>query len=155
MVKEKKYYLFKINVNILNIMCAILLVLLFGITYFIRPTVFNETFDKINLGMLLISYSIYMCFHEILHSISYMIYGADFKKIIYGVSLENGVLCCLCKQNINKRNILNSLMFPLFYLGILTYILGFIINNLYLIILSIFNISSALYLKYGSKNTSL
>ena len=54
---------------------------------------------------------------------------------------EKGILCCLCKQNIKKKTILYSLMYPFFFIGILTLIIGIISNNATLIILSLFNIS--------------
>lgn len=83
----------------------------------------------------------YLILHEILHSISYCLNGADFKNITYGAHLEKGVLCCLCKQNITKRNILISLVTPLVVIGVITYIIGIITNNLILVYLSIINIS--------------
>ena len=39
------------------------------------------------------------------YTISYVLNGADFKKVTYGAHLEKGVLCCLCKQNISKRDL--------------------------------------------------
>lgn len=85
----------------------------------------------------------WLLFHELLHSFSYMICGANFKNITYGISLEKSVLYCLCKQNISKKNILVSLLTPFFLIGIVTYILGTFLGNEILILLSILNISGS------------
>lgn len=79
--------------------------------------------------------------HELLHGFSYMIHGAKLKNITYGICLEKSILYCLCKQNISKKNILWSLFFPIFWIGIVTYILGIFFGNVTLILLSILNIS--------------
>ena len=84
-----------------------------------------------------------MLVHELLHSLAYVIYGGDFKKIVYGAYLEKGVLYCLCKQNITRKNILNSLMFPLFYIGIIPYIIALIFKWPFLLFLAIMNIVGA------------
>jgi hypothetical protein len=55
--------------------------------------------------------------------------------------LEKSILCCLCKQNISKRAILTSLLYPFFLIGIVTYIIGIVAKQPVLIILSIANIS--------------
>ena len=101
----------------------------------------NYTFGVERLFLTFILIIVYLILHEILHSIGYYIYGAKYKNIVYGIELEKGIFYCLCKQNVNKRNIMNSLMFPLFYIGIVTYIISFFLNSSYLLILSIFNIS--------------
>ena len=83
----------------------------------------------------------YFALHEVLHSIGYVLNGADFKYITYGAHLEKGVFCCLCKQNVSKRCILISLLFPFFFIGVVTYIIGIVFNIPILILLSIMNIA--------------
>lgn len=139
--KNKKYYLFEIDINIINIISVIIMFLMILISGWLDMNFTKEAFFKINYIKLFCYYFGYMFLHEIFHSIAYVIYGANFSKITYGIHLDKGVFCCLCKQNIDKRNILNSLMFPLFYIGIITYIVSIILNNYYLFILSIFNIT--------------
>jgi len=73
-----------------------------------------------------------------------MLYGAKFKNITYGILLEKGIMCCLCKQNISRRNILNSLMFPLFWLGIVPFILGIIFKQPLVLLVAILNISGCI-----------
>ncbi len=85
----------------------------------------------------------WLILHEVLHSLSYVIHGAEFKNITYGVCLEKSILYCLCKQNISKKNILYSLLSPFFWLGIVTYILGALLESKLLILLSILNISGS------------
>ena len=84
---------------------------------------------------------LYLALHELLHSLAYYIYGAKYKNIVYGIELEKGIFYCLCKQNVSKRNILNSLLFPFFYIGIVTFVISFFVNSYYLLILSLFNLS--------------
>lgn len=83
----------------------------------------------------------YLFLHECLHALSYVLNGADFKNITFGIHLEKGIMCTLCKENISKRNILISLIFPFIFIGVITYILGIYFNNDVLVWLSIFNIS--------------
>jgi len=141
--RKKKYYLFEIDVVILNVLCTIIILVLFLMTYLFAKDFILGIFDNIDMSWFIIFYLIYMILHEVLHSIGYVLYGGDFKKIIYGIQLESGVFYCLCKQNVTRKNILNSLLFPLFYLGIITYILSFVFNSYYLLILSIFNIAGS------------
>lgn len=138
-VKEKKYYLFEIDMVPMNILSIIIFVVLIIFSYLLFPDIANPS--KINLVLLLILYFGYMCLHEIFHSIAYKLYGGDFKKIIYGAYLEKGVFYCQCKQNITRKNILNALMFPLFYLGIATFIIAVIFKLPVLLFLSILNLS--------------
>lgn len=135
---KKKYYLFEMDMVWLQIISAVLLVLMFFVTLYVYPE-FN-ILDK-SFAIAFILMIPYMILHEILHSISYVMNGAKFKNITYGVHLDKGVLCCLCKQNITKKNILISLLTPFIIIGVLTYIIGILINSQVLVILSIFNIS--------------
>lgn len=145
MKKNKKYYIFTLNMNFLNIFSFVILFLVGGLTYIIdkyfllNSIIYTFAIERLFLTFVLVFG--YLMLHEILHSIGYYIYGAKYKNIVYGIELEKGIFYCLCKQNINKKNIMNSLMFPLFYIGIVTYILSFILKSHYLLMLSIFNIS--------------
>lgn len=135
---KKKYYLFEMDMVWLQIISAVLLIFMFFVTLYVYPE-FN-ILDK-SFAIAFILMIPYMILHEILHSISYVMNGAKFKNITYGVHLDKGVLCCLCKQNITKKNILISLLTPFIIIGVLTYIIGILINSQVLVILSIFNIS--------------
>jgi len=83
----------------------------------------------------------WLILHELLHSFAYVIHGAKFKNITYGMCLEKSILYCLCKENISKTNILCSLLYPFLIIGVGTYILGILLGNVILILLSILNIS--------------
>ena len=109
---------------------------------FINAPFFEYNFLNINNWfILLLYYLIYTIIHEIIHAISYIINGAKSNKITFGIMLEKGILYCLCKQNINRRNILISLMSPLILIGIITYIISIIYKSPLLMLLSILNIS--------------
>lgn len=140
---KKKYYLFKFDFLLINIFSLFLFFLMYLISYFIFDyNIFSSLlFDKTNWFLILFYYLLYTFLHELLHAIAYIIGGAKAKNITFGIMLEKGILYCLCKQNISKRNILTSTMFPLFFIGIVTYIIGVTYNLDILTLLSIFNIS--------------
>lgn len=143
-MNNKKYYICKMKLGTLNILSILLLILMIILTIGILKIFnLNINFNITNkeLAIIFMTYIGYMILHELLHALSYKIHGASSKNITFGAHIEKGILCCLCKQNITRKNILNSLLYPFFYIGVLTYILGFIINSKLLIILSIFNIS--------------
>lgn len=144
-MKDKKYYIFRMKLPTLNILSIVLLILMIIITYLINKiSNINFSIHNKEITIIFISYIFYMIAHELLHGISYVLHGASPKNITFGAHIEKGILCTLCKQNITRKNILNSILYPFFYLGIITYILGFLINNKILIILSIFNIAGSI-----------
>ena len=68
--------------------------------------------------------------HEIIHGIAFMLFkDVQNKKVTFGAKLESGIFYCMCKQNITKKVILTSLLFPLTIIGIITLIIGMILNN--------------------------
>ena len=140
-IKEKKYiYEMKsLPLNIISIIIFIILVVITYLLYIILNYKFN--INSLDYQITFILLMPYFIFHEILHSIGYVINGANFKNITYGMHLEKGILCCSCKQSIKKRTILWSLIYPLLFIGIITYIIGIILNNKILIFLSIANIT--------------
>lgn len=120
----------------LTVLSFLLLVLAFIPCFWIEIEITDTTLMQTCLFMIP-----WLILHELLHSFSYVIHGANFKNITYGMSLENGILYCLCKQNISKKNILYSLLYPFVWIGIVTYILGILCGSEVLILLSIINIS--------------
>ena len=137
---KKKYYLYEMNLMVLNIISILLFFLIIMLTLFFYKIGVIHNWDY-SIGIIFILMIPYLALHEILHSVAYVLHGADFKNITYGAHLELGLLCCLCKQNITKKNILVSLIYPLFFIGILTYIIGIVMDWPLLIALSIVNIS--------------
>jgi hypothetical protein len=137
---KRYYYLFRMNPYFLNGLSLIIIVLCCLFFYLIYG---NNSLNILreNMNIIIFLYIPYLILHEQLHSLAYVIYGADFKNITYGVHLEKGILCCLCKQRINKRNILHSLMYPFIIIGIITLIIGIIVNYPILVILSLTNIA--------------
>ena len=140
---KKKYYVYEMNINILNIISIIILVFMTLLSFLINKTLLIKSFVINDYFIFIMGFVCYLIFHEILHSIAYIIHGANFKNITYGMALEKGVFYCLCKQNINKKNILISLMYPLFFIGIVTYIISLIYDLPFLHLLSICNIAGA------------
>ena len=140
-MQEKKYF-YEMDLKIINVLPLVILGILVLITFLIYK-IFNLTFNITDLeySITLILLLPYFILHEILHSIGYVINGANYKYITFGMHLERGVLCCSCKQTIEKRTIMASLVYPLIIIGIITYVIGIIIGSEILIILSIANIS--------------
>ena len=137
---KKYYYLFKMNTVFLNGFSFALIILVCLIYYLIYQENSLDILSE-NINIVMVVYLPYLVLHELLHSLAYVIYGADFKNITYGVHLEKGVLCCLCKQNITKKNILHSLLYPFIIIGVITLIIGLIVDYPLLVILSLVNIS--------------
>ncbi len=139
----KKYYIFRLNTNsfIMNFL-SVLIIIIFIIFSIILLSNFNIL--DINYGVFILCLFGYFILHEIVHSIAYVIYGGKFNKIVYGIKLESGVFYCLCKQNISKKAILYASIYPLIFLGIIPYMVGIIINNQLVVLLSIFNISGSI-----------
>ena len=143
----KKYHLFKININFLNVFSLVILVVVLLFTYIF----FNDNFigmfnlfnDKKIMLLLFPMMIFYFILHEFFHALGYIIHGADKSKITFGMELEKGVFYCLCKQDIKKKTILFSLMYPLFFIGFVTYVISIILNLDVLLLLSIVNISGA------------
>lgn len=139
-MKEKKYYIYEMNLNILNILSLVLFFGMLLLTYFLYQFHILNNWDY-PVGLIFVLMIPYLILHEVIHSIFYVLFGADFKNITYGAHLEKGVLCCLCKQKITKKNILFSLMAPFVLIGVVTYIIGVVIDSPLMISLSIVNIS--------------
>jgi len=144
---KKEYYIFKIKLKALNILANVSFIVLFGIIYLIFPNIiikFFEYFDNVKFCILFLPITmLYMALHEVLHALGYLLYGANFKKITFGMELEKGVFYCLCKEDISRKNILNSVLFPLFYIGVLTLTIGIVFKLPLLVVLSLLNISGA------------
>ena len=141
---KKKYYLFEMDANILNILSVVLFIITLIISFILDKNLLINSFNITNYFLTLLLMLGYLCLHELLHSLAYVIHGANYKNISYGVALEKGILYCLCKQNITKKNILYSLMYPLVFIGIITYIIALIFKIPTLFLLSIMNIGGSI-----------
>lgn len=144
---KKEYYIFKINLKMLNIVANLLFIFLFVMLLIFFPNIiigFFEYSEKFSFCLLFLPVMmLYMAGHEIFHAIGYLLYGAKLNTLTFGMELEKGVFYCLCKQDIRRKAILNSVLFPFFYLGVVTLIISLIFNLPLLAILSILNISGA------------
>ena len=136
---EKKYYLFKMNSGTIYGVTFILYALMIGVFYLIYRDN-SSAIINVHWDMAILLLIPYLLIHEVLHALSYVIHGADFNYVTFGGHIEKGVLCCLCKQNITKKNILISLLYPFIFIGIVTLVIGLVFNWPLLVILSLFNI---------------
>ena len=138
---KKKYYTYKMNLTCLNITSILIFVVMFVLTLLINRDLMIESLFIDNCFIFILLFLMYTILHELLHSFSYVIHGAKYKNITYGCAFEKGILYCLCKQNISRKNILKSLMYPFIFIGVLTYIISLIFYSKTLLLLSIFNIA--------------
>lgn len=145
MNKEKNmtYYTYKLNMTILNILSIILFIIVASLVYLIE---LNDNYTiNLSLSNFFILMFIWLIIHELLHAIGFLIFKeVSIKNIALGMTLEKGVFYCMCKQNIGKKIILTSLLFPITIIGFITLIIGMIINNYELVYLSILNIVSSI-----------
>ena len=142
---NKKYYIFKMNMPVLNVFSFVVLGIFIGIGLLIYKGFWKEYTDNLfKMGLFLLAYFGYMVLHELLHAFSYRIHGAKGKNITFGVHLEKSILCCLCKQDITKKNICISLLYPFFFIGIVTYIVAAVFRLPMLFLLSIFNLGGCI-----------
>lgn len=138
-----KYYTYKLNMTTLNILAIILYIIVGGIVYLIEC---HDNYSiTLSLSSLFILMFIWLIIHELLHGLGFIIFkSVNPKNITLGMFLEKGVFYCMCKQKISKKIILTSLLFPLTIIGVITLIIGMIINSYELVFLSILNIVSAI-----------
>jgi len=126
-----KYYRYSMNMKKLNFFCVLFFIPIFVLIFFMGISKYM-TFN------FFVFYFFWMFLHELLHGIGFYLIGA--KKVIYGACLEKGIFYCMCKDRINKNGIILSLLFPFFFIGILTFFIGLYFNIPVLILLSLFNI---------------
>ena len=137
---KKKYYIYQMNIKLINVLSLIIsfiLCVLLVILY--RGRV--DTLLNNGLSLAMVFLIPYFCLHEVFHSIAYVLHGASFNKITYGAHIEKGILCCLCKQNITKKNILISLLYPFIFLVLLAFLIGYYFDLYFLVLLAVMNIS--------------
>lgn len=141
--KKLKYYTYKLNMTVLNILAILLFILVGGIVIFLEHH--DNYIVTLPMTIFFILMFVWLIIHELLHGIAFALFKSVKKEnITFGMFLEKGVFYCMCKQNIGKKVILTSLLFPITIIGFLTLIIGMILNNYELVFLSILNIVSSI-----------
>ncbi len=151
-MKEKKIntYIFEYKMGFIMILSFVLLIIPILITWAYYK--FTNAHLNINIDepssiiysvLLFILMFLWMILHEIIHGIAYHVNGAKKENITFGAALEKGIFYCKCGEFINKKNIIISLLSPFILIGVITLIIGYLINSFVLIFLSIVNISGA------------
>lgn len=137
------YYTYKLNMITLNILAIILFIVVSSIVFCLEyKDNYIINYDIISLLVLVF---IWLIIHELLHGIGFSIFkSVDKKNITFGMFLEKGIFYCMCKQNIPKKVILTSLLFPVTIIGLITLIIGMYINSFVLVYLSILNMVSSI-----------
>lgn len=139
----KKYYKFVLDMKLMNTLVLILCIVLMFIAFN-----FNTGYVEISTGknapLFFVGMFIYFGLHEICHGIGYYIFANEKKKIKFGVMLEKGVLYAMCQDEISKKGIIISLLFPIIFLTIVPIIIGLIFSLKALIIYAIINFVGAI-----------
>ena len=135
----KKAYTYKMNLVPANILGIVIFILLMVFTFLIGYTFVLST----NFFVFLAIVILYLMLHEFLHGVGYFLGGAKRENIQYGVLLEKGLFFCMAYQEVSKKNILISLQMPFMVIGIITYVIGIILNIPLLVLLSILNLVGA------------
>lgn len=148
--KKVKTYIVEYNmvyIMILSVVLLIIPVLMTWAYYRFTSASFDFNFDNlsgfVSYTLLFVLMILWMVLHEIIHGIAYQVNGAKKENITFGVALEKGIFYCKCGEFINKKNIIISLLSPFILIGVITLIIGYLINSFTLIFLSIVNISGA------------
>ena len=138
-----KYYTYKLDMTILNILAILLFILVSGVVYLLE--LHDNYVITMPITTLFILMFLWLVVHELLHGIGFGLFRSVKKEnITFGMFLEKGVFYCMCKQNIGKKVILTSLLFPIVIIGFITLGIGMIFNHYELVFLSILNIVSSI-----------
>ena len=141
-MKKNKYYTYQLDMIYLNILSIVIFVIVWLLVLMLGGR--EYLFSSDSVGYLIILMILWLMLHEVIHGIGFGIFKSVNKKnICFGMALEKGVFYCMCKQKISKRVILTSLLFPFTFIGVITLIIGMLIQSYYLVMLSILNIAGA------------
>lgn len=134
----KKIYKFELNMLTMNILCIVMFILSYYILFMCgyKGEMSGYWSIIIMLG--------YLALHEIMHGIGYLLFAKNKKNIKFGAVLEKGALYAMCQEEISKKAIIISLLFPLVTLTFVTLPLALIFNNHFLVFLSLINFSGAI-----------
>lgn len=139
-----KYYTYELDIGVLNILAILLFLVLFLLMYLLGYDL-AKLFLVGDIVVILVLLVFWLMLHEVLHGIGFSIFkSVDRKNVVYGMALEKGVFYCMCKQKIRKNVIFAALLFPLIIIGVITLIIGCIINSYLLMLLSILNIMGSI-----------
>ena len=137
---NKKTYVYKMNLVTANILCILIVVLLWFLTVSFGIKIIDKNTNWFLLFVLII---LYLMLHEFLHGVGYFLGGTKRKYITYGLELEKGIFYAMAYSKLTKKNILISLQMPFMVIGVITYVIGIIFNIPTLVVLSIVNLSGA------------
>lgn len=139
MEKKLKYYKYQMNTLTINVIAILIFIVL---DIFVSYT-FKGSVDTLKTFHFIIVI-FWLILHELLHYLGFLICReAKPENLLLGMRIEKGIFYCMCKRPISKKNILIALNFPLFFIGILTLVMGYLFNSMPLIFLSLVNIAGA------------
>lgn len=138
-----KCYTYSFDMTILNVLAMLLFGVVGGVVFLLEYQ--DNYFVEFNILIFIVLIFMWLVLHELLHGIGFALFKeVDKKNITFGMFLEKGVFYCMCKQKINKKVILTSLLFPVTFIGVVTLIVGMVVNSFLLVYLSVLNIVSSI-----------
>ena len=107
----RKFYKYRLDLITLNIVATLLLII--AIIPCLDSVVNYLMNGSLKLYVILmLAYLLWIILHEILHGIGHLLCGSKFSDLSFGADLVKGILFCLIRKEISKKQILISLLFP-------------------------------------------
>lgn len=143
--KKKNYYRFDMDMKVMNILASILYIAfyiyVFASSYIFSNSYFN-TFEFDFLGLM--GLFVYLVLHELCHGLGYALFAKDKKNIKFGAILEKGVFYAMCQEEINKKEIIVSLIFPVLILTLIPLPFALYLKSSVLLFYAITNLIGAI-----------
>ena len=100
--KDLRYYTYKLDLKLLNILAIVLFVIVGGIVIFLeRHDSYITDIDTLSLILLVF---IWLIIHELLHGLGFIIFKeVKIKNLTFGMFLEKGIFYVMCKKNIGRK----------------------------------------------------
>lgn len=137
--KKKNYYRFDMDIKLMNILASIFYIAFF--IYIFSNSYFN-TFEFDFLALM--GLFVYFGLHELCHGLGYALFAKDKKNIKFGAILEKGVFYAMCQEEINKKGIIVSLIFPILILTLIPLPFALYLKSSVLLFYAITNLIGAI-----------
>ncbi len=137
--KQRKYYRFDMDLKLMNILASLLYIILFIFIFA------NNYFDTLDFSFIAImGLFLYFAFHEICHGIGYALFAKNKRNIKFGIVMEKGVFYAMCQEEISKKGIIVSLLFPILILTLIPLPLAFYYKNSLILFYALTNFVGAI-----------
>lgn len=139
---KKNGFILKLNVYAILLIAVLVVptVMIFG-SYSVEIAGIQSLYL---LFVYMLSFIVFVIIHELLHGISFVIFGkVKFKELRFGIIWKSGMAYCISTVPVKMSASRISLMMPVYAVCIPMYIVGISMNNFGIAILSIFFLSGS------------